>query len=107
MLGRYFKDQQIKQNVPEFSISLQLLVKLSVFQAVSNACTGSNLAWANFLKLFFTASDAGNVCLTCIIGCLKNSSRINHIVSKNHSDCKLLLGMHALINNNKQIKLLQ
>jgi hypothetical protein len=40
-------------------------------------------------NFFFTASDAGKGCLTCIIGCLKNLSRINHIViSKSHSDCK-------------------
>ena len=32
-----------------------LVVKLSDFQVMSNACTGSNPAWTNFSQLFFTS----------------------------------------------------
>ena len=36
------------------------MVKLSVCQGVSNACTGSNPTWGQFFSIFFfTASDAG------------------------------------------------
>ena len=53
------KNVLIKTKSNTMLLSDGLMIKLSVYQAVPTACTGSNPVWANFFffsKLFFTAS---------------------------------------------------